>query len=78
MQLGNKLDLQRIINHVRGTVILHNYLVGQPYDEEWIQSEGDDDDLEAEAVSNNSNQPDNRRRSELLFYLSELEETTIN
>ena len=76
--LGNKIHLTRIIDHVRGTVILHNFLLSEPVDPDWLNSDEGDNDLEPEVASTNSNQPDNRRRAELLYYLSELEETSIN
>jgi DDE superfamily endonuclease len=78
MKLGNKLHLKRIVDHVRGTVVLHNYLIGQPIDDSWLDEQDDYDDLDPEPGSHSSNQPDNRRRAELLYYLSELEFTTIN
>ena len=77
MLIGNKLHMKRVIDHVRGTVILHNFMIGEPYEEEWLVHEGDDD-LDPEGSSVSSNEPDNRRRQELLYYLSELEETPIN
>jgi DDE superfamily endonuclease len=78
MLLGNKLRMNRIIDHVRGTVILHNILLGQPFEDKWIAPNEGDDDLEPEATSTRSNEPDNCRCQELMFYLSELQETTIN
>jgi DDE superfamily endonuclease len=78
MLLGNKVHMARIIDHVRGAVILHNFMIGQPFDDEWIDSNEGIDDLEPEAAATMSNDPDNRRRSELMYYLSELQETTIN
>jgi DDE superfamily endonuclease len=78
MVLGNKLHMKRIIDHVRAAVILHNFMIGQPFEEEWIALNEGEDDLDPEAAATMSNDPDNRRRHELLFYLSELEETTIN
>jgi DDE superfamily endonuclease len=78
LMLGNKIHLTRIINHVRGNVVLHNFLVGDPVDPEWIVTDEGGDDLDPEPASSNSNQPDGQRRAELMYYLSELEETTIN
>jgi DDE superfamily endonuclease len=77
MLLGNKAHMARIIDHVRGAVILHNFMIGQPFEEDWIDTDECIDDLEPEAAATRSN-PDNRRRSELLYYLSEMEETNIN
>ena len=78
LKLGNKMHMQRIIKYVRGTVVLHNFLRNE--DDDWIDTseilEGEDD-LEPEA-STASNAPNYSRRDELYFYLSELEETTIN
>ena len=75
MRIANKEDLQTIINHVRGTVVLHNFLRN---DESWLEAipEGDDD-LDPEATAT-GNQADYSRRDELFYYLSELPETTIN
>jgi DDE superfamily endonuclease len=78
MLLGNKEHMARIIDHVRGAVILHNFMIGQPYEDDWIDSEECIDDLPPEAGATMSNNPDSRRRRELFYYLSELEETTIN
>lgn len=79
LKLGNKHHMKRIIDYVRGAVVLHNFLIGQPFEDEWlndVQEEGEDD-LEPEAGSS-SNKPNYRRRDELLYYLSELDETVIN
>ena len=67
-----------IIDYVRGTVILHNYLRNKEMDKDWLEDvcEGEDD-LEPEA-STATNAPNYARRNELFFYLSELEDTTIN
>jgi DDE superfamily endonuclease len=78
MLIGNKTHMARIIDHVRGAIILHNFMIGQPFEEEWIATDEGIDDLEPEANITMSNDPDSRRRSELLYYLSELEETAIN
>ena len=79
MILGCKGHLKRIVDHVRGSVVLHNFLIADPIDTEWIESgEEGADDLEPEGIANQSNKPDNKRREELLYYLSELEETAIN
>lgn len=72
--------MERIISYVRGAVVLHNYLLGEGVDETWIDeapAEGNDG-LGPEPTSTDSNVPNYARRDELFFYLSELEETTIN
>ena len=68
----------RIIDYGRGTVILHNFLRNEEIDEEWLEDiqEGEDD-LDPEP-STATNAPNYARRDELFFYLSELEDTTIN
>jgi nuclease HARBI1 len=76
--LGSKEDLDRIIDHVRGAVVLYNFLLSEEDDESWIVViEEPDDDLDPEAAVMSS-EADYSRRGELLFYLSELEATTIN
>ena len=77
MLLGNKLHMDRIIKYVRGSVVLHNFLVSEPFDEDWINANEGMDDLDPESTMTTSNEPDYARRQELLYYLSELEETTI-
>lgn len=59
-------------------VILHDYLIKDLIDDEWIGDTEGEDDLEPESHLGASNQPDNRRRDEPLHHLSELEETTMN
>ena len=77
--IGNKKHMDRVIDLVRGSVILHNFLIKEPIDEDWINNSTDgNDDLDPEGTSSNSNQPDYRRRDDLLYYLSELQETSIN
>jgi DDE superfamily endonuclease len=78
MLLGNRLHMNRIIDHVRAAVILHNFMIGEPFEEEWIAADEGVDDLEPERTGTRSNEPDNRRRKELLYYLSEVQETAIN
>ena len=71
--------MDRIINYVRGCVILHNYLIEDEVDADWIEDSDDClDDLAPETANTASNVPDYTRRDELYFYLSELEETAIN
>ena len=78
MQLGNKVHMDRIIRNVRGAVVLHNFLIDDPIESDWIQLEGGDD-LEPEGTtSNQSNEPDYKRRNDLFYYLSELPDTAIN
>ena len=78
MLLGNKLHMNKIIKYVQGCVVIHNYLVSEPVDSDWLLHEEGIDDLEPESAATTSNEPDYSRRQELLYYLSELEETTIN
>jgi hypothetical protein len=76
--LGSKEDMCRIIDYTRGTVVLHNYLIGD-IDDDWIADENleGEDDLEPESLAT-SNVADYSRRDELYYYLSELEDTPIN
>ena len=69
--------MKRLIDYVRGTVILHNFLRN---DDDWVQMDLDefvDNALQPEANAP-SNQADYTRRDELYFYLSKLPDTTIN
>jgi DDE superfamily endonuclease len=79
LHLASREDMQRIINYVRGTVVMHNFLRND--ETSWLEvlkdmQEGEDD-LDPEPT-NASNAPDYSRREELLYYLSELLETTFN
>lgn len=76
--IGNKLHMKRLIKHVRGAVVLHNFLIGEPVEDEWMDGTEGQDDLGPEPATIRSNEPDYKRRNDLLYYLSELEETTIN
>ena len=79
-KLGKASHMARIINYVRGTVILHNFLLGDSEDYTCDDAEGEDD-LQPETRRDTtaaSNQADYRRRDELYYYLSELEGATIN
>jgi DDE superfamily endonuclease len=81
LNLGNKEDMNRIIDYTRGSVVLHNFLLKvDETDNEWIDlndiHEGIDD-LDPES-STPINQADYGRRDELYYYLSELEDTAIN
>jgi DDE superfamily endonuclease len=79
LRLGSKEDMDRIIDHVRGAVVLHNYLLTENEDDTWIEIVYEaDDDLEEEFASIAHSEADYSRREELFFYLSELQETTIN
>ena len=78
LRLGNRLHMKRLIDHVRGAVVLHNFLINEPVEASWVEVDPAVDDLEPEATSHRSNEPDCRRRKELLFCLSELPETAIN
>ncbi len=78
LMLANAIHMRRIIKYVRGCVVLHNFLIRESA--EWLDNEvgGDiDDDLEPERPTR-SNQANYTRRDELLYYLSELQETNIN
>jgi hypothetical protein len=80
MKLASREDMKRIIDHVRGNVVLHNYLLNDHTDNAWFDDsivEEGLDDLEPEPMTA-TNAPDYARRQELFFYLSELEDTTIN
>lgn len=78
LKLANRNDMKRIINYVRGTVVLHNFLRNDDVDDEWMEDvhEGEDD-LDPEP-STTTNSPNYARRDELFYYLSELVDTTIN
>lgn len=80
LKLGNKTHMRRIIDCVRGCVTLHGCLIGEPIDEQWLEGAEQEglDDLDPEPCSSAANAPDYCRRNELFYYLSELEETTIN
>ena len=78
LRLGSKDDAQRVVNYVRGGVVLHNFLRNDEEEANWFIEREGEDDLEPEPVDRGSNTPDYRRREELLFCLSELEDTVIN
>ena len=80
LKLGNKMHMRRIIDCVRGCVTLHNHLIGEPIEEQWLEGAEQEglDDLDPEPCSSDANDPDHCRRNELFHYLSELEETTTN
>ena len=65
--------------HVRGGVILHNYMLKEAVESEWLEEEEQRaDDLQPEARNaSRDNRADNTRRDELYYYLSELDETMI-
>jgi hypothetical protein len=80
MKISCKADIDKIVDYVRGSVVLHNYLCTDgTNDGEWMDlSEVQlEDDLEPEP-SRPSNQADYGRRDELYYYLSELDDTVIN
>ena len=80
LRLGSKKDMRKIINYIRGTVVLHNFLRN---DDEWVPVEpenyweGEETDPEA-YIPYAGNRPNYLRRDEVYNYLSELEETVIN
>lgn len=77
LKLGNKLHMRRIIDHVRGGVVLHNLLLEDECDPSWIDADSCLDDLEPEAATGTNNAPDYSRRDELYCYLSELEDSPL-
>ena len=77
MTLGGRKDMQRILKYVRGCVILHNFLVDEDVDSEWIEVEIEEEEDRVQETQSSQNTADNTRRSELFFYLSELEDTNI-
>jgi DDE superfamily endonuclease len=79
LKLGNRLHMAKLIQYVKGTVILHNYLLNDNSDAtEWWDSEPEKaEDVEPEPRFL-GNEPNYSRRDELFFYFSELEDTTIN
>ena len=79
LRLGNRSNLQRIIDYVRGVVVLHNFLMAEPIDAKWIENqETEDDDLESERGHTRETTADHTRMNELFYYLSELRDTPIN
>ena len=80
MKLGNKQHMERLLDYIKGGVILHNFLIQDPVEEDWLDEihEGEDDLAEEQTNNSSSDRADYSRRDELYFYLSELEETTIN
>jgi hypothetical protein len=78
MKISKKKHLKRIIKYVRGAVVLHNSMIGDPFEEEWIQDEQllEVDTLEEEATSI-LNIPVEDRRSALLAYFGELPDINI-
>jgi DDE superfamily endonuclease len=77
LKIATKEDMHRLIDYVRGTVILHNFLRNENV-QEWIDMiEEVLDDLEPEAGTA-TNQANYARRDELFYYLSELQDTVIN
>jgi DDE superfamily endonuclease len=79
--LVTKEDMTRIIDYVRGSIVLHNFLLkSDEPDEDWLNLAAMnecEDDLDLEP-STPSNMADYGRRDELYYYLSELEDTAIN
>ena len=79
LKLGKRKHLRRIIDNVRGTVILHNFLINEKIEDGWIQHEEEDGEEEIGPESQTRfTQANDTCRSELLYYLSELESTAIN
>ena len=77
--IGNKKHMDGVIDSVRGTVVLHNFLVGEDIDSTWIDNNDEgSDNLDPEKSSGPSNKPDHSGRSKLFFHLREPEETSLN
>ncbi|CAB9531801.1 unknown protein [Seminavis robusta] len=82
MKIAKKKDLKGIIQYVQGGVILHNWLVKEEIDAGWCYDEVAvtamaEDDLGAEPATE-LNQANDARRTQILYYLSTLEDTNIN
>ena len=73
--------MDHIIQYVRGSVVMHNLLRHDDGGDDWIDltdlTEGEDD-LDPEPATTPSNTPNYERRNKLFYYLSELQNTTIN
>ena len=79
LRLRGKSDMKRIIKHVRCAVVLHNFLIEDDIEDDWIESEEDDNqESETIGIEMTSNTADCTRRNEIYFFLSELQETAIN
>lgn len=76
MKFGNKIHLKNIIKYVRGGVILHNYMLQEQVDEEWLEVD-QGDDLPPESSATTGHQANYTRRNEIFHYLSELQDTVI-
>ena len=77
LKLASRSDMRRIVNHVRGAVVLHNFSIKEDIMEDWIQPEEPDLDDE-ESNRDSDGEANDKRRSDLLFCLSELEDSGIN
>jgi DDE superfamily endonuclease len=80
LKLASRADMTRLIDYVRGSVIMHNFLRTENSTEtDWIEMEPEgEDDLEPESTASAASPADYTRRDELYFYLSELDGTAIN
>jgi DDE superfamily endonuclease len=67
MVLANKRHMDRIIDTVRGAVVLHNFLIEEPIEADWIDDVDNTDDLEPERLGGGSNQSEHKRKHELLY-----------
>ena len=77
LKLAKKRHMKRMIKHVRGTVVLHNFSIKENIN--WGYQEEDDEEEQGTLDQEQTDDEENDlRRSEVLFYLSELEETNIN
>ena len=79
LKLAKRSHMKRIINFVRGTVVIHNFSIGD--DINWRTDECDNDSEDEEDPGPDQCEDgtgNDRRRSELFHCLSELEDTNIN
>ena len=77
--IRRKGDLQKIINYVRGTVILHNLLTktGGRYDDDWIDTTefaGIDDDEGMSELLDPRHGENGERRDRIMAYFAETDE----
>lgn len=79
LKIGNRHHMAHFIKCIRGAVVLHNFLIGEPVEEDWMDNnEEGDDDLQPETPDRPSNAPDYSRRDDVLYHFSELEDVPIN
>ena len=79
MAVGGTKHVQRVVNHVQGSVVPHNFQVGHlVVDPEWVEDSTAEDNSEPEPTSNGSSEPVCRRRKKPVFHLIDLQDTSIN